>query len=199
MIRNIVLKDINFSEFKAKLEKKSQSLGYEITENGDKLILKWDNNWLGVGFEVEMYSVDNKDFIYVINLERLLRLVIILWLVLLIIFYGKIWWFLLSAVLLAVALYLSIGLQSDRNVRELFDKVMHCSDNEETMAKSKESETQGLVCPACGEPLTEYDEYCPRCGLYLGKVWKRQPASRTGFENRRLEYHFKKKTPEENQ
>ncbi len=189
MTKAVSLKDINFPEFKAKLEKISHRKGFELRDDGESFVLSWDNNWLGVGYEVEVYKVDDGSVVYNINLERLLRLVIILWLVLLIIFYGNLLIFFASAVFLSVLLYWAVWYDTDHRVRDLFELAYRIEEEYELVGKE---EAQGLHCPACGESLTEYDEYCPSCGLYLGKVWKRQPATRTGYEGVRLEYKFKR-------
>lgn len=47
-------------------------------------------------------------------------------------------------------------------------------------------------CPACGADLSEYDSFCQECELNL-KSWrktKKQPVSRTGFENYKIKYNY---------
>ncbi len=198
MTKTVVLKDINFSGFKAKLEKNSRKYGYKFTTERDSVVLTWDDNWLGVNFDIIILPIDERSFIYEVNAERVLRLVIVLVLVLLIVFYKNLLLFVLSGAGSSLLLIYSVHYQSEKKTAQMLESVMREEMEEEQLVEEKQV-WEGERCPACGEPLTEYDEYCPGCGLYLGKVWKRQPVSRTGFENIRLEYKFKSKDSGENQ
>ncbi len=198
MTKTVELKDINFPEFKAKLAKKSGKYGYKLTEEKEAIILTWDNNWLGVGFDVEILPINEQSFIYHVNSERVLRLVLVLLIILLIVFYGNLLLFLLSGVGISFLLIGSVRYQSERNTERLINELI-VDWEEESDEEEGFGGIDGLRCPACGESLTEYDEYCPSCGLFLGKSWKRQPVSRTGLENIRLEYNFRKKHSEGSQ
>ena len=48
-------------------------------------------------------------------------------------------------------------------------------------------------CSACGEDITEYDTFCPECGIKLSGKRKKPIWNLTKYDNYRFKYFFKEK------
>jgi hypothetical protein len=48
-------------------------------------------------------------------------------------------------------------------------------------------------CPACGENITEYDKYCPECGIKLRDKVPQAPFNASKYKEKRIKYFFKEK------
>lgn len=194
-MKQIELKNISFFEFKAKLIKNSNKLNYKVKVNNENLIVVIDNNWLGINVFVNIYKLTEKSFLYEINLETLLFLILVLLIVLFFLMYNFLLGFMFLAVLLSLFIYITIKRQSERYFINLFENILKQRENDN---EQKDIVRGGLFCPGCGESLTEFDEFCPSCELFLGKVNKKQFTTRTWLYDFRLEYHFKKSDLKEN-
>ncbi len=196
MNNHFVLKDINFLEFKRVLEKNSTKYGYRTILEKDKTGFCWDNSPTATEFCVEIYELDDREFFFVIRMDNFIKFLGFIWLLSLIVFRKDLFLFVTFSIFFSVFFFVYSYFYVRRKLIELFNDLDNRKLIEET--KAEEREATGLVCPACGAEITEYDEYCPECGLFLGKVRKKQPATRTGYFDRRIKYIFRKNNPAEN-
>ncbi len=196
MNNHFVLKDINFLEFKRVLQKNSAKYGYRTIFEKDKLELYWDYSPTATEFCVEIYPLGDKEFFYVIRMDNFIKFLAFIWLLFLIIFRRELILFLMFSIIFSVFFFVYSYFYIRRKLIDLFNDL----DNNEFVNDLDKGEEKiaGLVCPACGSELTEYDEYCPECGLFLGKVKRKQPATRTGYFDKRIKYIFRKNDSLEN-
>ncbi len=191
MSRLFELKDINFLAFTQRLEYFSQQWGLKnVSVSPDNAVFRWDRSLLGLGFGVELEKIDDNSFIWFYDLGAVSAIIAVAVLFFYLIFKPSWILFIGLGLFLAIVIVLLDRYIIEKNLMELFRFL----EKNSIPVQSKEEESgTGPRCPACGEALTEYDEFCPSCGLYLGKVWKKQPVHRTGLYNVRLEYKYKKK------
>jgi hypothetical protein len=183
------LKDINFSAFTDKLKIFSENFGLRnIVQTADSLSFRWDASFFGLGFNVELRKIDHKSFLWSYDYSSLVGLLLFFALILLLIFKTNLVLYLGITGVVVIIIVLVERHTIEKNLQQLFEQL---EQKPLPKGEQKQKPTEGLVCPACGEPLTEYDEYCPSCGLYLGKVWKKQPAHRTDLFGTRLVYQYK--------
>ncbi len=192
------LKDTNFSSFLDKLKFFSQNYGLKHLQTAGKTArFRWDNTLFGLGFDVEIEKRDERSFYYFYEQSSVVGLILAFAVFWLLLFKNNLIIFLALAGLTAIILILANRYLIERNLHRLFEQLDKAQMPEQQPATDKPAENI-LTCPACGETLTEYDEYCPSCGLYLGKTWKKQPVHRTGLYNIRLEYKYKPKDGQQN-
>lgn len=153
---------------------------------------------LGKADVVLDFSTD-EGFYFEVVLEKILKLLVIL-IVLVAFVASGIWNLLLLSVGVILGVYIFVVLDVHNTLTSFFDEVIG-----ETQTPEVISEEQLIWirekdrCPACGEKLTEYDSFCPECGLNLKRYRKvkTQPMSRTGFYDYRIFYTLKPKNTKE--
>ncbi len=186
------LKYINFPSLSDKIQKKSEQLKLkELQIFEDKIEFDWNNSFLGLPYKVVIMRIDDKSVIWSVDMNGVIGLLLVLALVLFLLLKSNLIVYFLSLIVIGIAIYVAEKQSVSRAVRDF----LHELDKKDVQITTEQlQQTNGLRCPACGESLTEYDEVCPSCGLYLGKTWKKQPAHRTGLYDVRLVYQYKKKT-----
>ncbi len=186
------LKYINFPSLSDKIQKKSEQLKLkELQIFEDKIEFDWNNSFLGLPYKVVIMRIDDKSVIWSVDMNGVIGLLLVLALVLFLLLKSNLIVYFLSLIVIGIAVYVAEKQSVSRAVRDF----LHELDKKDVQITTEQlQQTNGLRCPACGESLTEYDEVCPSCGLYLGKTWKKQPAHRTGLYDVRLVYQYKKKT-----
>ncbi len=189
------LKYTNFPTFIDRLKKFSIKNDIKIEQEKDyHIVFKWDNTLFGLGFNVKLYALDDRQsFYWNYDFDSFIGFILVIALVLLIVFWSNLFNFFIAWVALSLILYFLENKLIVKNVTALFESLDKPEKAVETRVQVPiyAEQKKGLVCPACGASLTPYDEYCPECGLYLGPVWKKQPVTRTGLYDKRLEYHYK--------
>ncbi len=196
MSRIFALKYTNFSALKDKIQKKSEQLKFkDLQVFDDKVEFDWNNSFLGLTFKVIIVKIDDKTLMWAYDLNGLMGLILFLALILFFALKNSLIIYFLSLIVIGLLIYFVEKQSVDRAIVEFLNQIDKQDD--QLPDEHEQEQTTGLRCPACGEPLTEYDEFCPSCGLFLGKTWKKQPSHRTGLYNVRLVYRYKKRTDDD--
>jgi uncharacterized membrane protein len=102
---------------------------------------------------------------------------------------------LIFSVAFLVVLY-AISIFHIKNSLIAFVEEIIANQEEENFSQQIKWTDDNNVCPACGNPISEYDIYCIDCGINLEK-WrktkKQKNISRSGFFQQKIQYNFKKK------
>ena len=156
--------------------------------------------FLGIPYHVEMELIQNTslEIQYDIKLNRLIQVCIAL--VIFVAFFssfgvtGFLWF---SAILTIVFFALNVMI-ADKSIRDLIFRILNIQHydrgSEEILSKEQmEWIKNKSKCPACGEDITEYDRYCPECGLRIREKAPQGPFNVSKYSEKRIKYYFREK------
>ncbi|MEA3452588.1 MAG: zinc ribbon domain-containing protein [Bacteroidota bacterium] len=144
-------------------------------------------NYLKVDFKQ-----DFSGFYYKFSLNSLIKISIIIISISAFLFRDLINLLIFNSIFIVV-LYSFVIIHTKNFLENIFNSIINDSLVAEEMSKEQllwqDDENK---CPACGAELTVYDAFCPECKLNVSKrrKSKKQPVSRTGFEDYRISYKY---------
>jgi len=158
------------------------------------------NSFFFIGRAKVILDFSSKDgFHFEVVLENLLKVVVFLIVILAFIASG-IWNLIFLSTAIIFIIYLLVIIDVHNTITDFFDKIIVFKETPEQISDEQlKWINQNDLCPACGEQLTEYDSFCPECGLNLRnrRKVKEQKVSRTGFNDFRIFYNYKSNISEE--
>jgi rubredoxin len=187
--------EISPKKFFSKLtEKKEKYQLQNLNIDKNEIKFSFSPNFFGIKNTVLLdFKTDFTGFYYEFQLENLIRIS----LVFVIIFAFTLRGFvnlLIYPSLAIFLLYAVVVFQTKSFLETIFDDITMLGTKEEELTPEQEEWLKNSnLCPACGTELTEFDEFCPECKLNLKRYRKakKQPVSRTGFDDFRIYYKYK--------
>lgn len=165
----------------------------------DKIFFNYNSFFFLGKANVVLDFTTDEGFYFEVVLEKILKVIVILIVIMAFVVSG-LWNLLLLSGGLIFIIYILVIIDVHNSLTSFFDEVIGETQRPEVFSEEqlkwiKEKER----CPACGEKLTEYDSFCPECGLNLKRYRKSkiQPVSRTGFYDYRIFYTLKIKDSHE--
>lgn len=174
-----------------KLEKSSKVKN--IFSNNGIIEFNFISGFWGLKTKVNLYfRTDKEGFYYEFFLLALIKFAIIL-IILLAFIISDIKNLLIFSTVSIFTVYSFAIYQINSSLETIFDKIIGEKIKPEEISPQQKKWIEDLsCCPACGCPLTEFDNFCPDCNLNLSnrQNTKKQPVSRTGYHNYRINYSF---------
>jgi len=164
--------------------------------------IKFDKLHLEFDFKPRLFDTKNSlkldfkndfsGFYYQFSLNSLIKISIIIISISAFLFRDLINLFIFNSIFIVV-IYSFVIIHSKNFLEDIFNSIIKDSVVAEEMSQEQLSWLKDEnKCPACGYDLTIYDALCPECKLNVSKrrKIKKQPVSRTGFEDYRISYKY---------
>lgn len=158
------------------------------------------NSLFRQSYEFEFYTEplsEKTKLCYEINLEPLLRLSIFIMFGSAFFLFLSVSEFLIYGSILTVLFY-SVNLffiqaYIQKKTDLFLGNAAHDSEEEAQLKKQQDQwKNQAYTCPACGESLTDFDFFCPECGIRIKNDRSEIPANITNYQNSTIRYTYKK-------
>jgi hypothetical protein len=188
--------------FRQSLRKNDQVINLHSTDNGFQFSFK---SLFTIQYKIEIIINEmlQKEIAYEIKLNKLINVCIVL--VIFTAFFssfgvtGFLWF---SAILTLV--FFSINLIVVNNqIQAILKSAITWEENKRGIEEIMSPEQMQWIkdnskCPACGEDITEYDWYCPECGLKLSEKVLQGPFDISKYKHKRIKYYYKEKKKAKN-
>ena len=186
----------DFNLIYSKLKKSSEQINIkEIYSKSNKLNFITKNSLLGFKSKVKITknSSEKKGFEYEFELIGLLKIILVL--IVFVAFFSRfsISNFLWYSSAFIVFFYTVNIFYINFYLRKLLQKLISESDfiiefKEKYSEEQKNWLKNPLKCSACGEDITDFDKFCPDCGIKLPGKRKKPTWNLTKYENYRFKY-----------
>ncbi len=181
--------DILQSKFFIKLEKNERVKN--ITSKNNIIEFEFLSELFGFKNKVIVdFETDKNGFYFEFFLHNLIKFSIII-IVVLGFLIRDFQTLLIFSISMIAIIYIFVIYYLSTTLTDIFEKII----NDKTLPEEISEEQQKWIenpdiCPACGTELTEFDNFCPECKLNLSnrRRAKKQPASRTGYFDYRINY-----------
>ena len=186
----------DFNLFFSKLNKFSKQINIQdIFRKQNEISFTTKNSLLGYKSKIKITkdNSENKGFEYQFELMGLFKIILVL--IILVAFFSRfsISNFLWYSAAFIIVFYVTNILYLNISLKKLFTKLISNESfidefKEEYSDKQKKWLSNPLKCSACGEDITEFDKFCPDCGIKLPGKRKKPTWNLTKYENYRFKY-----------
>ncbi len=152
-------------------------------------------------YSVEFDFYKDKDEInitYEVNLEKLLMIVLVIIILTAFFSFVSVKYFLILAGVFAITTYGFFYLIIDNFIQTIIKKnidtiIISQDDTEKYSDEQMKWISDDNRCSACGETLSDFDLYCPECGIKLKRSRFTIPLDVSKYKDKQVSYHIKKK------
>lgn len=195
--RNVYdFKDIQNLITKAILKK--NPINFEI--NKQNLFFTFKAPALNFKYSTELsinFTKGNLNIDYEVNFENLIRIILIVIILTAFFSFLSVNYFLIASGLISVLFFIIGFLTVDHFLEKTIKQSIEAIVYDKNIVEKFSEEQLSWIndenkCSACGEHLTEFDLYCPECGIKLKRNRHTIPLDVSKYQDRNITYHLKK-------
>lgn len=152
-------------------------------------------------YQIKLYvekAGNDHNIIYEIDLEKVLRIIIIGIILTAFFSFLSVKYFLISAGIFSLLFYALNVLIISTSVENIIKRAIgnnnySFNDSEAVSPEQEQWIKDKNLCPGCGEFVTNIDLNCPECGLRIKKNKYSVPIDLSKHKEKKIKYHYKKK------